>query len=140
MKKRDKTILIIAIIVVVAVALYFIIPKFTGEAIGSSCADSDGGKNYHVQGTAQISADVKGTDYCYSENQLREYSCSDRGTLDIEVYDCVGGCEDGACIQQEQGQTSELSAEKSWLNNVWLWAGVIVVILVIFVIIKKRKK
>ncbi len=69
-----------------------IIYNLTTQTPGS-CTDSDGGKNYFVQGT--------GPDYCIG-NILREHYCNN-GFLDSINYSCsnIGmACLDGMCMNQ----------------------------------------
>ncbi len=57
------------------------------------CTDSDGGKDYNVQGTA----DNTYTDWCYDFNTLGEYFCNGLNRSS-EYYNCPGGsCVNGAC-------------------------------------------
>ncbi len=75
------------------------------KASGSTCSDSDGGKAYHVQGTA-VSGTLKKSDYCDEYGQLMEYYCgSQYGEQLDEIYvqipapRCEYGCKDGACVK-----------------------------------------
>ena len=83
-KREDLTTLVVMIVIIVA--LIYLIPKFTGEAVTSiPCVDSDGGKVYNIQGTVQKGASVRVTDYCIDEVQLREHYCSDNRFKALEV-------------------------------------------------------
>ena len=143
-KKEDLTTLVVMIVIIVA--LIYLIPKFTGEAVTSiPCTDSDGGKIYTVQGTVQKGASVQVTDYCIDEVQLREHYCSDNEfrALEVEYYNCPNGCSNGACIEitiSAAGGT--LAAEKPFVSvsNVWFWVVLVIVLIVLFLIIKKIKK
>ena len=135
MKKRDIIILIIVLLIIV-VSLYYLVPKFTGKAISPfECIDSDGGQNYYVQGDVENGPAITGADYCYNENQLKEYYCENTD-LKVEVYDCPEGCEDGVCISKEK-EVVELPAEKS--SNTWIWIILIIVIIAIFLTRYKDK-
>lgn len=67
----------------------------------STCTDTDGGKNYAVQGT------ITGTDYlgrpynytdrCTGDTVLQEYYCDNTGTGVFIYYKCPNGCANGAC-------------------------------------------
>ncbi|MBI2631865.1 hypothetical protein HYW75_02590 [Candidatus Pacearchaeota archaeon] len=72
------------------------------------CTDSDNGLNYYVKGTTKWKVDDGSTntqdDYCVDKNTLSEGIC---GKIDEngkiyrrEPYNCVNGCENGACIQK----------------------------------------
>ncbi len=143
-KKEDLTTLVVMIVIIVA--LVYLIPKFTGEVVTSiPCTDSDGGKIYAVQGTVQKGASVQVTDYCIDEVQLREHYCSDNQfkALEVEYYNCPNGCANGACIQITTGvSTGTLGAEKPFVSvsNVWFWVVLVIVLIVLFLIIKKIKK
>jgi len=142
-KKEDLTTLVVMIIIIVA--LIYLIPKFTGEAITTiPCVDSDGGKIYTVQGTVQKGAAVQVTDYCIDEVQLREHYCSDNEfrVLEVEYYNCPNGCANGACIEITTSTAGTLSAEKPFVSvsNVWFWVVLAVVLIVLFLIIRKLKK
>ena len=131
--------------IVIIVALIYLIPKFTGEAVTSiPCVDSDGGKIYTVQGTVQKGVSVKVTDYCLDEVQLREHYCSDNQfkALEVEFYNCPNGCVNGACVEITTGTTATLGAEKPFVStsNIWFWVVLAIVLIVLFLIIKKLKK
>ncbi len=73
-----------------------------GTCGGTTCTDSDGGKNYEVKGAV---TDQYGTytDTCLDPIKLVEYYCSSTGTAAKEVYECPGGCQNGGCIKEEKG-------------------------------------
>ena len=143
-KKGDLTTLVVMIVIIVA--LIYFIPKFTGDAVTSiPCVDSDGGKIYTVQGTVQKGVSVKVTDYCLDEVQLREHYCSDNQfkALEVEFYNCPNGCSNGACIEISTSSTGgTLGAEKPFVsvNNIWFWVVLAVLLIVLFLILKKIKK
>jgi cysteine-rich repeat protein len=72
-----------------------------GAAATIACTDSDGGKNYGLQGTATKGTN-KVTDYCLADGKrVVEYYCSN-GKINSVTYDCnkVGKvCRNGACIK-----------------------------------------
>lgn len=142
-KKEDLTTLVVMVIIIVA--LIYLIPKFTGEAVTSiPCVDSDGGKIYTVQGTVQKGVAVKVTDYCIDEVQLREHYCSDNQfrALEVEYYNCPNGCSNGACTEITASTVGTLGAEKPFIStsNVWFWVVLAIVLIVLFLIIRKLKK
>lgn len=69
----------------------------------ASCEDSDGGKNYTVQGTVETAYSYNSqqmnksfTDYCISASRVNEYFCS--GNMQgMESVTCEFGCENGTC-------------------------------------------
>jgi len=66
------------------------------------CTDSDGGKNYYVQGYMIDSNGKKVTEQCRSDGRLGEYYCSSDGIgSTYEAYTCPNGCQDGACIKSK---------------------------------------
>ena len=72
--------------------------------ISAECTDSDGGKNYYVAGTNNLSSGFVNSDSC-SGSQVLEYYCSNNpgsvsslSTFSNELYNCPNGCKDGACI------------------------------------------
>jgi hypothetical protein len=71
------------------------------------CTDSDGGKDYYVQGTAS-GIYGSGTDFCYGEkypssnqkNYVQEYFCDPNNPWSASTgYNCPNGCSNGACIK-----------------------------------------
>jgi hypothetical protein len=143
-KKEDLTILVVLILIIIA--LVYVIPKFTGDAVDSiPCVDSDGGKIYTVQGTVQKGVAVQVTDYCLDDVQLREHYCSENQfkALEIEYYDCPNGCSNGACVEKATPTTTgTLGAEKPFVSasNIWFWVVIVVALIVLFLILKKFKK
>ncbi|NQU98521.1 hypothetical protein HQ533_03570 [Candidatus Woesearchaeota archaeon] len=67
-----------------------------------SCTDSDGGINYYVQGETTLHTPQE--DFCDSvyEDRLNEYYCNSAGGISVEYYICPNGCEDGACLPEEE--------------------------------------
>ncbi|GAF74264.1 unnamed protein product, partial [marine sediment metagenome] len=66
------------------------------------CTDSDGGKNYYEKGTC-TDARWSGDDYCVG-NVLHEVTCEPDNfcTTDEEGFVCTNGCQDGACVEEEE--------------------------------------
>lgn len=70
--------------------------------VNQTCTDSDGGKNYYVQGVVS-GYDSNGTywinvsDICEGNNNLRERFCNGIYGEDI-FYTCLNNCSNGACI------------------------------------------
>ncbi|MEK6835823.1 MAG: dockerin type I repeat-containing protein [Nanoarchaeota archaeon] len=80
------------------------------ETPPTTCADSDGGKNYYVKGVSEGITSWDGNkqtvlDVCQTNvNEefvfLDEYYCSDN-KINVERYTCPNGCKDGACISDK---------------------------------------
>ncbi|MBI4150127.1 hypothetical protein HY488_01855 [Candidatus Woesearchaeota archaeon] len=70
-----------------------------------TCTDSDNGKNFLVAGNAYgvdiHNAHFSKIDYCLTEQDLVEYSCT-QGYLFEDKYLCSGVCKDGACVEEEK--------------------------------------
>jgi len=60
------------------------------------CTDSDGGKDYNIQGTITTHNDSR-TDFCHDSFILREYYCNGIN-FESEAYNCSNGCSGGACV------------------------------------------
>jgi len=77
----------------------------------SGCADSDGGKNYYVKGSATGATFTGGShtvnDGCIRgephDGWLREAICDGNVATWVD-HQCSFGCQDGACIRKPQGQ------------------------------------
>jgi hypothetical protein len=79
------------------------------------CTDSDDGKNIHVKGKINLeelggSDGSNGWDYCFNGEgtpisdtgkYLNEWFCCGGSCADNEIYNCLDGCENGACIEEE---------------------------------------
>ena len=76
-----------------------------------SCIDSDGGKDYYERGEISDSnGDIVFGDGCiegdgFNDGWLRETYCDESGPHFFD-YECKGGCEDGACIEDDSGSDS----------------------------------
>lgn len=66
---------------------------------GVYCFDSDGGKNYSVQGNLTYGNSTF-TDQCGSATQLFEYFCPASSNVIADYYNCPGGCLDGICLPE----------------------------------------
>ncbi|MFA5176497.1 MAG: hypothetical protein WC413_04555 [Candidatus Nanoarchaeia archaeon] len=108
MDTKDKTIIGLVVLLVLAVLLASGILT-TGKVTNAfSCSDTDVGSRF-IQGT--ITGSVGGnsfelTDYCNADGTLKEYSCGINrwyyGDTDEEgqpALICPNGCENGACLQ-----------------------------------------
>lgn len=105
MDTKDKSIIGLAIVLVLAVVLLVSGAFTTGKAV-TTCTDTDGGDVSTIRGT--ISGTTEGgnsfdpqTDTCASDSILIEYSCDltrySGYKRDPSVY-CAGGCVNGACL------------------------------------------
>jgi hypothetical protein len=69
-----------------------------------SCTDTDGGKNYYLQGYAYSSSHPqKEIDFCdnsFANMNMREYYCDENGNVQSTQFNCPNGCSDGACIKE----------------------------------------
>jgi len=90
------------------------------------CVDSDGGENYYEKGVTHGTMCAQGAmtrdweDECQSDKTLEEYYCVEpyevqgptagpcTANVKSTTYECSNGCENGACIEEEQS-----SEEKS---------------------------
>ncbi|MEK6862058.1 MAG: hypothetical protein AABY07_08905, partial [Nanoarchaeota archaeon] len=119
--KKSKKILIIVVILLIIIGIglyYFNINKTQSESneeageLGTlrsariTCSDTDGGRNYEVQGTTTRGS-VSRTDSCLGRRELiKEYYCRNRRITSYN-YDCTrlsGICREGACISQTGNQ------------------------------------
>jgi len=82
---------------------------------GNSCSDSDGGKNYPVQGTIHTNfatgMSVTRTDSCRSATTQREWCCRPDGTQSFWDRECPDGCQNGVCVGEGGGQGEEEEEE-----------------------------
>ncbi len=71
----------------------------SNQTTSVSCADSDGGKNYNVQGrTTATSGDITDITEVCSGKYVIEHSCASTGLIASEYYLCANGCSNGACV------------------------------------------
>lgn len=101
-KKRMKSnnLFLLTVLFISFVIIAVLIINFTGQVIEGNlkCVDSDNGVNLEIKGTAESSSKTIQTDFCVGSLQLREFHCSGVG-ISGRVYNCLGGCENGACIK-----------------------------------------
>jgi hypothetical protein len=84
-------------------------------ATSNGCTDGDGGLNYYVKG---LTTDANGQrwDRCvdpagnYDYNWLREYYCTPNGTMDAQEYQCIDGCDNGACYTTANANNAATAA------------------------------
>jgi len=88
-----------------------------------NCYDSDGGKDYYVKGFVEEGAEETGIgtnwDECEVDGSLSELYCED-GVSKTTIYNCFGGCDDGACSKCAEGARQEnmyCTPEKVWLTQ-----------------------
>jgi len=123
--------------------------QYSGEGVGVGdaevasnlenmfCTDSDDGKDYFVKG---YSSGLFSDEYAEKEDtcgllELSEWYCSSN-KLVLQHYECLNGCEDGACIESEPlevdwgnveaitqpvySQAAEYE-DLNWYQKVWNW-------------------
>jgi hypothetical protein len=67
----------------------------------ATCTDTDGGIRYRVRGEIYVDGVYHNEDKCTSpyDGSLNEWYC-DGSIQNVERYECLYGCEDGACVSQ----------------------------------------
>ncbi|MFH1506369.1 MAG: hypothetical protein ABIE94_05285, partial [archaeon] len=77
-----------------------------------TCKNSDGGKAYYKKGTTTypISGGAFETveEFC-RENSVQEYFCQEN-RMELEIYPCPYGCEDGACLREHEDDIARESS------------------------------
>ncbi|MCK5149759.1 S8 family serine peptidase [Candidatus Pacearchaeota archaeon] len=72
-----------------------------GESLNNvtnvTCIDSDGGKNYYVDGKTCVEDNCK-YDQCIDSIYLSEYYCQNGNDRGDELFKCSNGCSNGACV------------------------------------------
>jgi len=69
------------------------------------CYDSDGGLDYYTLGETtgpaypNISEITTLIDHCFNNTHLNEGGCGEDGWTGWYFYNCLNGCEDGACVE-----------------------------------------
>ncbi len=105
MKKRTIVIIFVAIFLI-----GILFAKFSGLVVTSinTCYDTDGGKNYDVEGTVQgvyyllVKEEYNEMDYCKNGQILIEHYCVSEDMhsyREKEEFFCELGCEQGKCIR-----------------------------------------
>jgi hypothetical protein len=103
--------------------------KITGKAVSSNqinCYDSDGGLNYYVKGYVNVSEGIiidscewRGDKYpypvqnCYgSMCYIYEANCRDYPPTYADIsYSCPRGCFDGACVSEQENNSTKLKSD-----------------------------
>ncbi len=78
--------------------------------VGPSCSDSDGGKNYDLQGTVSFNGGQTETDSCADEATLLERYCDEANQHQTETHACGGGfkCSAGKCVPSNAPPSTEI--------------------------------
>lgn len=102
-KNLSFWVVVVVILLIVGSFAYVILTGGTNAGTGlaslkASCIDSDGGKNYAVQGTVSKGVSSS-TDSCTSTTVLKEYHCYNNA-IKSTSYTCTSGykCLNGACV------------------------------------------
>jgi cysteine-rich repeat protein len=79
-----------------------------------SCTDSDGGKNYEVQGTVTVNGTQNFSDICADVSTVQENFC-DAGSQSVESHACGTGykCSGGRCVADTFVPTAEVCGNGS---------------------------
>jgi hypothetical protein len=82
--------------------------KTTDILTVAGCLDSDGGKTYDEQGTANDGTNAE-ADVCKSNGKLVEYYCDEDDVVQEEEVSCASGemCSSGACVETGSCTDSE---------------------------------
>ena len=150
-----------------------VILMFT-TSVFAECVDSDDGKDFDVKGTTIYTKNGNEIsnveDACLDENRLEEFFCDPDGKTTSERYDCVEGCEEGACkgkietievpkeefvetpqeLENEDG-VMEITPEETIVEDEvitpkktnYLWIGIFAILVILAIAIfvfKKRSK
>jgi hypothetical protein len=116
-KKGSVALIILGIVAVIALVGLILVftgkGSVTGNALATSCTDSDNGKNYKSRGSVglgissfedtclrfpSVSYDGPGN-FVKEGLYLAEGYCENGNILRFDVYTCPRGCVNGACIQ-----------------------------------------
>jgi len=80
-----------------------------GESNIDKCTDSDGGREFYVRGKVSAPRGIA-TDTCFTDKiidyKLIEWECKESGIRPF-YYDCPNGCNDGACIGNDESGNQE---------------------------------
>jgi len=89
-----------------------------------TCTDTDGGTNYYVKGFVTLNnldANAEADSCAGGENIVEdviEKYCAPTGRLGEQVYPCLGGCKDGACIDSQCKLIDFLKAQQIKLYSI----------------------
>ncbi|MEM4254941.1 MAG: hypothetical protein QXR53_01270 [Candidatus Norongarragalinales archaeon] len=78
--------------------------RFVGSCT-ASCSDPDV-TDYYSNATCKSTL-VDGSDYCLSESELVEFSCSFQNNCAPKQFSCPFGCKDGKCITGEKAKCED---------------------------------
>ena len=83
------------------------------EEPGYECSETDEGQNYYEKGVTTWKPyydgdNGAGTDTCLDSNKLKEFFCSNLNQGDVTTYICPEGCNNGACIENEEEPVVEI--------------------------------
>jgi len=69
------------------------------------CNDTDGGMEFDEYGEVYINGTLRGKDVCgdWANSNLLEKYCDENDNYAVQYYNCVAGCEDGKCKEDEFG-------------------------------------
>lgn len=116
--RKEVTIIIVSLIVLSAISSLFIFTDIsfsvkkifiqdtnTKNLKSVSCIDPEQYSDYFIKGTVQVIyqndiTEIYG-DACQNSSDLIEYYCKDN-SLVKEIYNCLSGCFDGACINPQK--------------------------------------
>jgi len=118
----------VVIIVLVAVAVYFLVspigePSFFGSdgdfrlsqgdrelALSPPCTDTDGGQDFYTAGSV---TDSSGTydDFCGDSTTVVEYYCDDNEDVGDSTLYCFNGCLGNECVKGEEPYCRILGAQ-----------------------------
>ncbi len=86
---------------------------------GPACSDSDGGKNYFMQGRVTFGANETSDDFCVDATTLMEQYCDSNNVHQSESHDCGGGfkCTAGKCEPSNTPPSTEICGNGTCAGN-----------------------
>ncbi len=96
-------------------------------ATTTTCTDTDGGKNYYAYGettgyTSGVGDVYTSKDMCLRDGvndaNLQETWC-ENNEVKVGIYNCLYGCEDGACIEKSDNYCDESDNGKDYYTKGW---------------------
>lgn len=104
--KKETIVYIIIGIILIAIALWILVPTLTGKAVldFNTCQDTDSGIDISskgaVSGTFNSISEVKYAeeDICIDDKRLLEWYCLPNSIRESKIYPCSNSCEDGRCL------------------------------------------